>query len=148
MSRASPPENGEPSARPSNRGHRSKKNLGRAYPTTEFSANGNRRQPQAEDLVRRFSSSPIRDDAWIPPCLRTLEKAERELRHDGLALAISAAEWHYCDLVIWQSYPSEFTRAECWKHIRTGLDWVVHLRRRRTLLRQRRASDWDVGAGK
>ena len=81
-------------------------------------------------LVQQFLNSPNRDDKWVPFCLRTLEQAERELRHDGLALTISAAEWHYCDLVIWQSYPAEFARRECWQHIKTGFNWVRYLRRK------------------
>jgi hypothetical protein len=82
-------------------------------------------------LVQQFLNSPSRDYTSIPFCLRTLEHAERELRHDGLALAISAAEWHYCDLVIWQAYPAEFARSECWRHIKVGIDWVRYLRRKR-----------------
>jgi hypothetical protein len=86
-------------------------------------------QSGAEALVRKFSASSVHNDALIPFCLRTLEHAQSELQHDGLALAISAAEWHYCDLVIWQSYPIDFARAEAWKHVEIGIGWVMYLRR-------------------
>lgn len=92
MSRAAPPGNGKGVLvrRPS---HNQKS--GRDYHPSALSSIGNLEQSKAEDLVRKFLASPIRYDAWIPPSLRTLERAQRELRHDGLALAISAAEWNF-----------------------------------------------------
>ncbi len=94
-------------------------------------ANGRRRQLRAEDSVRKLCVSSVRDDAAIPGCLRTLERAQREFGHDALAVAISAAEWHLCDLLIWQSYPPQFARAEAWKNIKIAVAWVTHLRRRK-----------------
>jgi hypothetical protein len=105
---------------------------GRNYHPSEFSANGNIKQFKAEDLVRKFLASPVRYDRWIPPSLRILDRAQCELQHDGLAIAISAAEWNFIDLTVWQSYSAEFARAEAWKHIRIGIGWVRYLRGRRT----------------
>ena len=125
------PGNGKPPMRPSNR--RQFQNIsGNSVALSPGSSNRKNldQQSRAEALVRRFSASSIRDDTWIPTCLRALERAQRELRHDGLALAISAAEWNYCDLHIWQSCPADFARSECWKHIGIGLAWITHLRRK------------------
>jgi len=105
-------------------------NSGRDYYHQEFSTSRNLDQPKSEDLVRKFCNSSIRDDTWIPVSLRVLERAQRKLQHDGLALAISAAEWMYSDLHIWQAYPADFARAEAWKHIKVGLDWLRYLRRK------------------
>jgi hypothetical protein len=127
VSRAAPPGNGRGSTTTV---EPLKLSRGDSISPSLDAVNGNLQQPKAEDLVRKFLKSSIRDDTSIPFCLRTLEQAERELRHNGLALAISAAEWHYCDLVIWQSYPAKFARAEAWKHIGIGFDWIRHLRRR------------------
>ena len=104
-------------------------NSERNYHPSGFRANENLRQAKDEDLVRSYSTSSVRRDEWVPFCLRTLEKAQRELQHDGLALAISATEWNYCDLVIWQSYSPQFARAEAWKHIGIGIAWIRCLRR-------------------
>ena len=93
-------------------------------------ANGRRKQLRAEDSVRKLCASPVRNDAAIPRCLRTLERAQRELGHDALAVAISAAEWHLCDLLIWQSYPAESARTEAWKNIKIAVAWVGYLRKK------------------
>ena len=125
----SPPGAESRTSAPGKESARHKKLTGKSYSTGGLRANGNLKQSEAEVLVQRYATSTVRDDAWIPFCLRTLEQAERELRHDGLALAISAAEWNYCDLVIWQSYSPQFARAEAWKHIGIGIAWIRCLRR-------------------
>jgi hypothetical protein len=81
-------------------------------------------------LIRKRLDCPIRRDRWIPPSLRALDRAQSELQHPALALAISAAEWNWIDLTVWRSYPAKFARAETWKHIEIGLSWVQHLRRK------------------
>ena len=89
-----------------------------------------RKQIAAENLIRKYLASPIRYDRWIPSSLRTLDRAQRELCHDGLAIAISAAEWFATDLLIWRAYSPELARAECWRNIQIGLAWVQYLRRK------------------
>jgi hypothetical protein len=72
-----------------------------------------------------------KSDAEIPGILRGLECDQREWQHDGLGAAITAAEWFLIDLIVWQAYPPEFARAECWRHIKVAFAWVRHLRRGR-----------------
>ena len=59
-----------------------------------------------------------------------LDRAQRELQHPALAVSISAAEWNWIDLTVWQAYPAGFARSECWKQIGIGLAWTAHLRRK------------------
>lgn len=103
---------------------------GKGYHCSGPQATENLKQLKAEDSVRKFLASSVRYDRWLPVSLRTLEKAQHKLQHPALAVAISGAEWNLCDLLIWESYPASFARAEAWKHIEIGLGWVSHLRRK------------------
>lgn len=126
-------ENGQPSTRPSNRGKFQNISRDTVSLSLDFANSGQippGKQHRAEDRVRKFLASSVRHDGWIPVSLRTLDGAQRELQHDGLALAISASEWFLCDLLIWREYPAKFARAEAWKHIGIGIGWVAHLRRK------------------
>jgi hypothetical protein len=93
-------------------------------------ATENLKQSKAENLVRKYLANSVRYDRWISPSLRTLDRAQSELQHDGLAIAISAAEWFATDLLIWRAYSPELARAECWRNIQIGLAWVQYLRRK------------------
>jgi hypothetical protein len=90
----------------------------------------NRAQSKAEDSVWKLANRVLRDDRDIPSILRTLAQAEAELQHPGLASAISAAEWMWVDLALWQSYEPELARAEVWRNIQIGLAWVGYLRKK------------------
>jgi|ERR1700730_2942721 len=106
-------------------------NLATDYPSHEFAATRNRnRQFKDENLIRKYLASRVRYDRWIPPSLRALDRAQRELQHPALAVSISAAEWNWIDLTVWQAYPAGFARSECWKQIGIGLAWTAHLRRK------------------
>jgi hypothetical protein len=127
-----PIRNGNETTAVSVRGRfKTSKNSRRVYPTAGFLATDNlEQQSKAEDLVRKYVTSSVRRDRWIPAALRTLDRAQSELQHDGLAVAISASEYWYTDLAIWQAYSPPFARSEAWKNIEIGVAWIRYLRRK------------------
>jgi hypothetical protein len=78
-------------------------------------------------MVRALVGSPARTDKDIPIALRALIRASARLRNDNLRCAVLVAERAFLDFSIHRLPES---RDACWLHIKIGIDWVTHLRRK------------------